>query len=101
MLRLIKIKEVLHFKYHFEIFICLQDDELLDQTIGIREYINCSLAQPAYQVLVEQLCHKHHLAVAQQSGAKDQLYFSANYITSNSNCEAQRVSKMFENICRS
>ncbi len=35
----------------------------------------------------------HHLAVAPQSGAKDQLYCTVYYITLNQNCEAQSVSK--------
>jgi hypothetical protein len=30
----------------------------------------------------------HHLALAPQSGAKDQFYFAVYYITLNSNCEA-------------
>jgi hypothetical protein len=39
----------------------------------------------------------HHLALAPQSGAKDQFYFAVYYITLNSNCEAQGVSKNLEN----
>jgi len=35
----------------------------------------------------------HHLAVAPQSGAKDQFYCTVYYITLNSNCEAQGASK--------
>jgi hypothetical protein len=35
----------------------------------------------------------HHLAVVPQSGAKDQLYCTVYYITLNSNCEAQGMSK--------
>jgi hypothetical protein len=40
----------------------------------------------------------HHLAVAQQSSAKDQFYFTVYYITLNSNCAAQGVSKNFEKM---
>jgi hypothetical protein len=39
-----------------------------------------------------------HLAVAPQSGAKDQFYFTVYYITLNSNCEAQRVSKKLKKL---
>jgi hypothetical protein len=35
----------------------------------------------------------HHLAVAAQYGAKYQFYCTVYYITLNSNCKAQRVSK--------
>jgi hypothetical protein len=35
----------------------------------------------------------YRLAVAPQSGAKDQFYFTVYYITLNSNCEGQGVSK--------
>ncbi len=35
----------------------------------------------------------HHLAVAPQSGEKDQFYSIFYHITLNSNCEAHRVSK--------
>jgi len=35
-----------------------------------------------------------HLAVALQSGAKDQFCYIVNHINSNLNCEAQRESKM-------
>jgi hypothetical protein len=35
----------------------------------------------------------HHLAVAPQSGAKDQFYCTIYNITLNSNCEGQGVSK--------
>jgi hypothetical protein len=40
----------------------------------------------------------HHLAVAPQSGAKDQFYCTVYYITLNSNCEAQKVSKNLKQI---
>jgi hypothetical protein len=36
--------------------------------------------------------------MALQSGAKDQFYCAAYYITLNSNCEAQGVSKNLKNI---
>ncbi len=39
------------------------------------------------------LCASHHLAVASQTGAKDQFCCTVDYITLNSNCEAHRVSK--------
>ena len=39
-----------------------------------------------------------HLAVAPQSGTKDQFYFPVYYITLNSNCEARRVSKNLKTI---
>ncbi len=35
----------------------------------------------------------HHLAVFPQSGAKDQFYCTVYYITLNSTCKAQGVSK--------
>jgi hypothetical protein len=41
----------------------------------------------------------HHLAVAPQYSAKDQMYCTAYYITLNSYCEAQRASKNLKNIC--
>jgi hypothetical protein len=37
----------------------------------------------------------HHLAVVPHSGAKDQFYCTAYYITLKSNHEAERVSKIF------
>ncbi len=40
----------------------------------------------------------HHLALAPESGAKDQFYHTVYYSTLNSNCEAQRVSKKWKNI---
>jgi hypothetical protein len=40
----------------------------------------------------------HHLAVAPQSGAKYEFYCAVYYITLNSNCEAQRVSKNLKQI---
>jgi hypothetical protein len=40
----------------------------------------------------------HHLAVAPQSGAKDQIYWTAYHISLNSNCEAKRVSKNLKNV---
>jgi hypothetical protein len=39
-----------------------------------------------------------HLAVVPQSGAKDQFYCTVYYITLNSNCEAQWVSKKGKNV---
>ncbi len=38
----------------------------------------------------------HHLAVVPQSGAKDQFYYTAYYITLNSNSETQRVPKILK-----
>ncbi len=38
------------------------------------------------------------MTVAPQSGTKDQFYFTVYYITLNSNCEAQGVSKNLETI---
>jgi len=40
----------------------------------------------------------HHLAVVPQSGEKDQFYCTVYYITLNSSCEAQVVSKNLKNI---
>jgi hypothetical protein len=40
----------------------------------------------------------HCLAVAPQTGAKDQFYCSVYYITFNSNCGAQRASKNMKTI---
>ncbi len=40
----------------------------------------------------------HHLAVVPQSGKKDQFYCTVYYITLNSSCEAQVVSKNLKNI---
>ncbi len=37
----------------------------------------------------------HCFAVAQQSGAKEQFYCTVYYITLNSNCESERLSKHF------
>ncbi len=42
----------------------------------------------------------HHLVVVPQSGAKDQFYCTAYYITLNFNCEAWRVSKNEKKKCR-
>jgi hypothetical protein len=39
----------------------------------------------------------HHLAVPPQSGAKDQFYCTVYYITLDSNCEVQGVSKNLKN----
>jgi len=60
-------------------------------TVDIREYIDCSLVQPACFVLVEQLCC--HPPLTPRSGAKYQFICPVYYVTLNSNCEAQRVSK--------
>jgi hypothetical protein len=38
--------------------------------------------------------------VVPQSGAKDQFYCAVYYITVNTNCEAQGVSKIVENTVR-
>ncbi len=40
----------------------------------------------------------HHLAVASQSGTKEQFYYTVYYKNLNSNCEAQWASKIFEKI---
>jgi hypothetical protein len=40
----------------------------------------------------------HRLAMAIQSGAKQNFYFTVYYITLNSNCEAQRASKFEKNV---
>ncbi len=40
----------------------------------------------------------HHLAVAPLSGVKHIFYCAVYYITLNSNCEAQRVSKNLKKI---
>jgi hypothetical protein len=39
---------------------------------------------------------RHNLAVALQSDAKQNFYCAVYYVTLNSNCEAQRVSKELE-----
>ncbi len=59
------------------------------ERIDKREYIECSLAQPVLSIYVA----SHHLDVAPQESAKDQCYCTVYYITLNSNCEAQGVSK--------
>jgi hypothetical protein len=57
----------------------------------MREYIDCSWAQPASLVLV---VASHCLAVVPQSGAKDYFYCTTvYYITLNPNCEALIASK--------
>jgi hypothetical protein len=66
--------------------------------IDIREYIDCSLAQPACLVLVECYVASHCLAVAPQSGAKQIFYCFLYYITLNSNCKAQKASKNLKKI---
>jgi hypothetical protein len=55
--------------------------------IDIREYIDCSLAQPTGLVLVELL------AVEPESDVKENFYCTVYYLTVNSNCGAQRASK--------
>jgi hypothetical protein len=40
----------------------------------------------------------HHLAVAPQSGAKDQFYCTVYYKTLNSNCEAKGLSTNLKKI---
>jgi len=42
----------------------------------------------------------HSLAVAPRSGAKPKFYCTVNYITLNSNCEAQRAPKILKKIYR-
>jgi hypothetical protein len=69
---------------------------LCPTVIGIREYIDWSLAQPACLVYV----NSHCLAVAPQSGEKQHFYFTVYYITLNSNSEAQRASKKNFFKCR-
>jgi hypothetical protein len=39
-----------------------------------------------------------YLAVAPQSGAKDQFYYIVHYIILNSNCEAKRASNILKKI---
>jgi hypothetical protein len=39
-----------------------------------------------------------HLAVAPQSGAKDQFYCTVYYVTLNSNCDSQKASKNLKKI---
>ncbi len=41
---------------------------------------------------------KVHLAVSPQSGSKQKIYCTVYYITINSNCEAERVSKNLKKI---
>ncbi len=65
------------------------------ELIDIREYIDCSLAQPALFWLSSYVTD-HWLAVAPQSGAKQNFYCTVYYIILNSNCEAQRASKNLE-----
>ncbi len=54
--------------------------------------MDCSLAQPAALFWLSSYVPRYPLPVA-QSGAKDQLYCTVYYITLNSNCEAQGLSK--------
>jgi hypothetical protein len=54
------------------------------------EYIDCTLALPCFGWVV---MLPANTAVAPQSGTKDQFYCTVYYITFNSNCEAQGVSR--------
>ncbi len=54
--------------------------------------------RPACLVLVSSYVDSLHLAVAPQSGAKDQFYCTVYYLNLNSNCEAQGVSKIMNLI---
>jgi hypothetical protein len=42
----------------------------------------------------------HYLAVVPQSGAKEHIFCSVYNITSNSNCEAQKVSKNLKKMLK-
>jgi hypothetical protein len=63
-------------------------------TIGIREYIGCSLARPGLPALfwLSSYVASHCLAAAPQSGAKQNFYCTVYNVTLNLNCEAQRAS---------
>jgi hypothetical protein len=62
-----------------------QPDHKYDQSIDKRELVDCSLLWLSSYVA------RHHLAVVQQSGAKEQFYCSVQNI--NLNCKAEKVSK--------
>ncbi len=67
-------------------------------SIYIRNYIDCSLAQPAALFWLSSVATSHRLVVVPQSGAKDQFYRTVYYITLYSNCKARGVSKNFKKI---
>jgi hypothetical protein len=95
--------------FHFQKFICIfsfpgmfiepvgERSRVL--TIDIREYIDCSLAQPATLFWLSSYVAGRHLAVAPLSGVKQIFYCTVYYITLNSNCEAQRASKNWGKNC--
>jgi hypothetical protein len=60
--------------------------------------IGCSLAQPTCHVFLSSNITSHCLAVAPQSGAKQNFYCTINYKTLNSNCVAQRAFKKLQKI---
>jgi len=64
--------------------------------IDIREYID---GLPALFWLSSYVASLH-LAAAPQSGAKDQFYCTDDYITFNTNCEAQGLSKNLKKIVK-
>jgi hypothetical protein len=55
--------------------------------IDIREYIDCSLAQPVWLDLVEYLCCQPLLSCGATSGSEQKFYCTVYYITLNSNGE--------------
>ncbi len=57
-------------------------------TIDMREYIDCSLAQPTCLVMLSGYLARHHLSVGPQSVAKYKFYCTVYYITLNSNYSA-------------
>jgi len=61
--------------------------------------IDCIFAWIASLILVaSSYIASHHLAVAPQSGAKDQFYSTVDCITLNSYNEAQKISKNFKKV---
>jgi hypothetical protein len=83
--------------YDYKIALVLQY-RLLGITIDIREYIDWLLDGLPALFWSSSYVTSHCLSVASQSGAKQKFYFTVNYLTLNSNFEAQRTSKNLKNI---
>ncbi len=72
--------------------------KLLGVTIDIREYIDCSLAQPSYLILIEKLCHQQPLSCGTPIRCKRTAFCTVKYITLNSISVAQRAYKNVKNV---
>jgi hypothetical protein len=70
----------------------------MTKNIDVREYIDCSLARPLALFWLSCYVVSRCLAVAPQSGAKQNFHGTVYYITLNSNFEAQRASKNLKTI---